>query len=112
MYKRQVQDLRHPGSADANVASQLGSGFHNAGVNEGLVLGRDAYDHAIVRMILALAKTLNISAVAEGVDNPFQLERLKSMGCHLIQGYLYSSPLSAEEATSYLAQGLPVSTPQ
>ena len=65
-------------------------------------LGCDAADYAIVQMILALAKTLNISAIAEGVENPFQLERLNEMGCHLLQGYHYSCPLPAEEATSYL----------
>ncbi len=68
-------------------------------------LGRDAGDYAIVRMILALANTLGISAIAEGVENPLQLERLNEMDCHLVQGYHYSRPMPADEATSYLMRG-------
>ena len=66
-------------------------------------LGRGVGDHAIVRMILALAKTLDIGVVAEGVETATQLERLESMDCHCIQGYYFAQPLTSEEATGYLA---------
>ena len=68
-------------------------------------LGRDYGDHTIVRMILALAKTLDIEVVAEGVENELQLERLDSMDCKLIQGYYFAKPLSSEDATAYLTRG-------
>jgi len=68
-------------------------------------LGHDVGDPTIVRMIIALAKTLDIGVVAEGVENTVQLECLKAMGCRLIQGYYFSKPLPAKDAESYLAAG-------
>ena len=56
-------------------------------------------------MILALAKTLDIAVVAEGVENAVQLERLEAMDCQLIQGYYFARPLSSRDAESYLASG-------
>ena len=61
-------------------------------------------DHAIIRMIIALAETLDIGVVAEGVETEQQLELLKSMNCKSVQGYLFAKPMSAESATLYLKQ--------
>ena len=60
---------------------------------------------SIVRMVLALAKALDIGVVAEGVENVVQLSRLQAMGCRLIQGYYFAKPLSVSDAESYLASG-------
>ena len=59
---------------------------------------------AIVRMILALAKTLEMSVVAEGVETQGQADRLLEMGCDQVQGYFYGKPMDAEAATRFIAQ--------
>jgi len=63
-------------------------------------------DHAIIRMIIALAETLNIGVVAEGVENARQLEILESMNCKSVQGYFFARPMPSAQATSYLTQNL------
>ena len=54
-------------------------------------------DVAIARTIVAMAKALDLTTVAEGVETAEQLELLKAMGCDQIQGYFFSRPLSAED---------------
>ena len=51
----------------------------------------------IVDSIISMAHALNITVVAEGVENKEQLEILKEKGCDLIQGYVYSKPLMPEK---------------
>lgn len=53
-------------------------------------------DEAIVSGIVALAKTLDMTTVAEGVENGSQKAILKKLGCDSYQGYLITTPLSAE----------------
>lgn len=48
---------------------------------------------AIVNLILAMASTLNLRVVAEGVEKEFQKNYLNNYNCDLIQGYYYSKPL-------------------
>lgn len=52
-------------------------------------------DQAIVRSILSICHELKLISVAEGVETEQQQEQLQSMGCDLLQGYLYSRPLSS-----------------
>ena len=61
----------------------------------------NADDVAIARMIVAMAKALGLSTVAEGVETAEQLELLKSMGCDQIQGYFFSRPLPADQFLAY-----------
>lgn len=49
----------------------------------------------VVTAIIALAHSLNLGLVAEGVETKRQLEFLKNRQCYIIQGFLYSRPLSA-----------------
>ncbi len=56
----------------------------------------------IVKTILALSTSLNLTVVAEGVENDFQLNSLKAMNCHKAQGYLFSKPLSVDQASQIL----------
>ena len=55
-----------------------------------------------VEAILALAHTLGMGVVAEGVEEERQLELLRRLGCDRVQGLFFSPPLSREAATSYL----------
>jgi diguanylate cyclase (GGDEF)-like protein len=54
-------------------------------------------DAAICAAILAMAQQLGLNVVAEGVETKEQLEFLRHHGCHQIQGFLCSKPLSAEQ---------------
>jgi diguanylate cyclase (GGDEF)-like protein/PAS domain S-box-containing protein len=53
---------------------------------------------AIVKSIITLAHVLNLDVIAEGIENSFQLERLKELNCEYGQGYFFSHPLTTEEA--------------
>ena len=57
----------------------------------------------IVRSIIALAKSIGIEVVAEGVEQPAQLAQLRDLGCQSAQGFLLGRPLLAEEAYALLA---------
>lgn len=74
-------------------------------------LGTSANADAIVESIIALAKSLNKTIVAEGIESEEQNQFLVSRGCQLLQGYLYSKPLAAEKMTSVLKERRPLSIP-
>ena len=63
----------------------------------------DANDAAITKAVIALAKALDLATVAEGVEEEDQLKFLVEQGCDLIQGFLISRPVPAENISSYLA---------
>jgi Amt family ammonium transporter len=54
----------------------------------------------IVKMIIGLARTLNIKVVAEGVENLKQLSELKQMSCDSAQGFFFSKPVDGQAATA------------
>ena len=60
-------------------------------------LHRDADDAAICAAILAMAHSLNLRVVAEGVELEEQLDFLRRHNCEQVQGYLFSKPLPAKE---------------
>lgn len=59
---------------------------------------------AIIRMIVALAESLGLEIVAEGVENEAQRAALASCGCLAYQGYLYCQPLPAEAFAHYVRE--------
>jgi len=59
-------------------------------------------DAAIVRAIIAMAHSLNLQVVAEGVQSKQQLEFLRSEGCDAVQGYLTGRPLARLDAAAYV----------
>ena len=58
-------------------------------------LGEPDGNDAIARSILALAHSLNLTVVAEGIETAKVAEHLTSLGCEIGQGYLYSRPVTA-----------------
>ncbi|HYE00833.1 MAG TPA: EAL domain-containing protein [Alphaproteobacteria bacterium] len=56
----------------------------------------------IVRVILALAQSLRLEVVAEGVETDAEKCQLRDLGCTYGQGYLFAKPLPAEEADALL----------
>jgi diguanylate cyclase (GGDEF)-like protein len=66
-------------------------------------------DAAICNVVLSLASHLNLTTIAEGVENDEQLSFLSKQGCTMIQGFLTGRPLPPEEAILALKTGvLPV----
>ncbi|MDP4536727.1 EAL domain-containing protein [Alkalimonas collagenimarina] len=59
-------------------------------------------DHPIVNTIIALAKTMQLRVVAEGIETELQQQILQQLGCDYGQGYLFARPLMAEEAEAWL----------
>ena len=60
-------------------------------------------DASLVIAIIAMARSLNLRLVAEGVETSEQYEFLTSNGAHVIQGYLFSKPVPADELQPLLA---------
>ncbi len=58
----------------------------------------------MVHTVLDLAKSLNMRAVAEGVETQRQLDHLRSMGCTFGQGYLFAKPLDADMTGALVAR--------
>ena len=65
-------------------------------------LPKDEEDAAISKAVIALANSLNLKIIAEGVETHAQKEFLVANGCCNIQGYLYSKPLPTDEVTEIL----------
>ena len=63
---------------------------------------RDKTHLEIVRSIMNLASNLEMGVIAEGVETEAQLLEIKKLGCEYAQGYLFSKPLDAEEAGSFI----------
>ncbi|HUC31864.1 MAG TPA: bifunctional diguanylate cyclase/phosphodiesterase, partial [Ilumatobacteraceae bacterium] len=59
-------------------------------------LGIDTEDSTIVEAVVKLGHSLNLTVVAEGVETPLQLSRLREIGCDRGQGYLFGRPRPAE----------------
>jgi diguanylate cyclase (GGDEF)-like protein len=62
----------------------------------------DESDAALVRTIIALADSLGLCTVAEGIEHRQQLARLSELGCTLGQGYLFARPLAAADVIDLL----------
>ena len=61
-----------------------------------------AQNEAIIRTILALAQTLEMSVTAEGIEEVGQRERLTALGASFGQGYFFARPMPAHDLTAYL----------
>lgn len=61
-------------------------------------IGKDREDEVLVSGMVHVASGLGLKVVAEGVETPEQLVRVKSLGCGLAQGHHFSEPLPAETA--------------
>ncbi|PJI90370.1 EAL domain-containing protein [Sphingomonas koreensis] len=76
-----------------------------------LVADPASRNNAIITAIVALARTLGMETTAEGVESLDQLEALRALDVGLIQGYLYSLPVSAAAAMEMVAEAQPAIQP-
>jgi EAL domain-containing protein (putative c-di-GMP-specific phosphodiesterase class I) len=60
----------------------------------------DPDDAAITNAIISMARSMHLKVIAEGVENEVQLSFLREHECDQIQGYYFSKPVPADEATS------------
>jgi EAL domain-containing protein (putative c-di-GMP-specific phosphodiesterase class I) len=67
-------------------------------------ISTDANDEAITVAIIQLGKSLNLSVIAEGVENEEQAAFLLRHGCNRAQGYLFSRPVTAREVLEQWGQ--------
>jgi diguanylate cyclase (GGDEF)-like protein/PAS domain S-box-containing protein len=65
-------------------------------------LPHDDEDRAISKAVIALAQSLNLKIIAEGVENSEQVKYLLSNNCYYIQGHYYSKAITKKEMTEYL----------
>ena len=59
-------------------------------------------DDRVVRSVIDLGHNLGLHVVAEGVESPEVLERLRELGCDSAQGYHLAVPMALDELTTYL----------
>ncbi len=67
-----------------------------------LQIDQTEHSHAVVNTIVNLAMSLNLEVVAEGLETPSHLERMRLVGCHYGQGYLIGHPLPSSDVTRWL----------
>lgn len=64
----------------------------------------DSDDASIAKMVIALAESMGLMVIAEGVEVEDQRNYLAEQGCHAYQGYLFSRPLPIEKFETYMQQ--------
>ncbi len=64
----------------------------------------DPNDAAIATAVVALAKSMGLTVIAEGVENPAQLDFLRQQGCEMWQGYLCCPPVQTSEVRAVLGR--------
>ena len=102
-----LRDLRHMGFSIA--LDDFGTGYSSLGylsrypvdkikIDRSFVsnLGVDPEAEAVIRAIVKLSKALNLNIVAEGVETRAQKNILRSTGCNIIQGYIFSRPVPVD----------------
>jgi EAL domain-containing protein (putative c-di-GMP-specific phosphodiesterase class I) len=103
------------GSSSLSLASLRRCSYDVLKIDRSLIssMQADRISHDVVGMILTLAGKLDSEVIAEGIEKPAQIETLRSMGCRLAQGYLFSSPLDANAARQFAQkmQSFPVPQP-
>ena len=97
-----VMDDFGTGQSSLNILNQLPvdglkidhSFVHSLSTNRALA--------AVMQSIIMLAKNLDMTTIAEGIENTDQLVALQALGCEYAQGYYFNPPLTAEKATDLL----------
>ncbi|WP_434688304.1 EAL domain-containing response regulator [Pseudanabaena minima] len=68
-------------------------------------IGKNGKNTEIIKAIIALAKSLGMFTIAEGVETQDQLDQIRELNCEFCQGYLFSRPVEADAARKLLITG-------
>jgi diguanylate cyclase (GGDEF)-like protein/PAS domain S-box-containing protein len=71
-------------------------------------VGRERSQPALARAIIALAETLGLRTIAEGIEMQEQWQALRGLGCEMGQGYFFARPVSAAAMEQKIAAGQPL----
>ena len=80
--------------------------FSTIKIDRTFVIGaaqQSAESLAIIRAVVAMAQSLEMTTTAEGVETPEQAKLIRELGCDKIQGYYFGRPMSAEDAGEIFA---------
>jgi diguanylate cyclase (GGDEF)-like protein len=70
-------------------------------------VGRSAASESIISAVVGIASKMGLRLVAEGVEEVRQMTELRRLGCHIMQGFLFSRPVPADDVIGYLDRTLP-----
>lgn len=100
------------GTGFSGLASLTRLPVHKIKIDQSFVqeLGGNATGEAIVRTTLTLARNLALGVIAEGVETVEQRDRLLELGCHDMQGYLFSRPVPADQLAALVSAQQSAST--
>lgn len=78
--------------------------FNTIKIDRSLIEGitENEIDKTIVQSILSIAKKTQINVIAEGANNIHEINMLRTLGCHIVQSFYYSKPISAKHFTKLL----------
>lgn len=94
------------GSGAASLSCLLQCPVNSIKIDRSLVSRSTSSEDAknLLSGLVALANHLDIEVVAEGVETEAQLKILSSLGCHHMQGYYFSQPMSAEYVAGFISK--------
>ena len=67
-------------------------------------IGMNSTANALIQSLVSLGDAMDLSVIAEGIENEDQLKLLRLVQCEFVQGFLISRPVSADEITALLAR--------
>ncbi|MFZ5472789.1 MAG: EAL domain-containing protein, partial [Pseudomonadota bacterium] len=78
--------------------------FSELKIDQGFVRGadQDPMARSILESSVEMAKKLNLTTVAEGVETPEDLEVVRRLGCDLVQGYLIAKPMALNDLIAWM----------
>jgi diguanylate cyclase (GGDEF)-like protein/PAS domain S-box-containing protein len=92
------------GYSNLNNLSQMDLSYLKVDQSFTRRLGQPGRDHALVQAIVAMARSLGLQVIAEGVETQEQAAVLRQLGCDYGQGYLYARPMPAADLERYITQ--------